>query len=56
MKILVTGGAGRLGYHVINMLLDKGHHVRAFDLPQVNWSQVQNIKVEMQKETEKIGI
>jgi nucleoside-diphosphate-sugar epimerase len=49
MKILVTGGAGRLGYHVIDKLLEKGHHVRAFDLPEVNWSHLQDFEVEVQK-------
>jgi nucleoside-diphosphate-sugar epimerase len=45
----VTGGAGRLGYHVINKLLEKGYRVRAFDLPEVNWSHLQDIEVEVYK-------
>lgn len=49
MKILVTGGAGRLGYQIINILIEKGYQVRAFDLPEVNWSHLQDIEVEIQK-------
>ena len=38
MRILVTGGAGFIGSHVTDILLDKGHTVRALDglLPQVH--------------------
>ena len=41
MKVLVTGGAGRLGYCVSKQLVEKGHSVRVFDLPQVEWSHVE---------------
>ena len=40
MKVLVTGGAGRLGAKVVASLVDRGHHVNVFDLPQANYSHV----------------
>jgi nucleoside-diphosphate-sugar epimerase len=42
--ILVTGGAGRLGYEVVKLLLQQGKEVRVFDLPVVNWSYLEAIK------------
>jgi nucleoside-diphosphate-sugar epimerase len=47
--ILVTGGAGRLGFVVIKKLVDKGHNVRAFDLPSVDWSLLKKLEVEIHK-------
>ena len=31
MKVLVTGGAGFLGSHLIDRLIEEGHEVLAFD-------------------------
>jgi UDP-glucose 4-epimerase len=42
--ILVTGGAGRLGYEVVKLLLQQGEEVRVFDLPVVNWSYLEALK------------
>jgi len=43
MKLLVTGGAGRLGAEVTRLLALEGHSVRAFDLPNVDWGTVSRI-------------
>ena len=43
MTILVTGGAGRLGYWTASQLTEAGHSVKAFDLPHVNWSHVESL-------------
>jgi nucleoside-diphosphate-sugar epimerase len=40
MKILVTGGAGKLGSLIVRMLSDRGHQVGIFDLPFANFSKV----------------
>jgi UDP-glucose 4-epimerase len=41
MTILVTGGAGRLGYWTASQLTEAGYSVKAFDLPHVNWSHIE---------------
>ena len=46
MKVLITGGAGRLGYEVVKNCLKDGYNVRVFDLPQVNWSHLEALGVE----------
>jgi nucleoside-diphosphate-sugar epimerase len=37
MKVLVTGGTGNLGSKIIRSLLQKGHYVNLFDLPQADY-------------------
>ena len=47
MRILVTGGAGRLGYSVSKQLVENGYTVRVFDLPHVDWIHVEQLGVEV---------
>ena len=44
MKILVTGGAGRLGSEVVSLAAGMGHSVVAFDLPQARWGAVEDVQ------------
>jgi len=44
LSVLVTGGAGRLGYQVIKLLSEEGYSSRAFDLPGVNWEPLEQIR------------
>ena len=43
MRVLVTGGAGRLGYEVVKLCSLEGYQVRAFDLPHVPWDHIENL-------------
>jgi UDP-glucose 4-epimerase len=43
MRILVTGGAGRLGSEVVRLGAERGHEIVAFDLPQARWENVSEI-------------
>jgi nucleoside-diphosphate-sugar epimerase len=43
VKLLVTGGAGRLGGEVVKLAEEKGHAVVAFDLPQARWEVVSGV-------------
>ena len=49
MTILVTGGAGRLGYEVLRLCKEEGYRARAFDLPGVSWNHVEALGVEAVK-------
>ena len=43
VKLLVTGGAGRLGSEVVKLAAEKGHAVVAFDLPKARWKAVSGV-------------
>ena len=49
MRVLITGGVGRLGYYVVKNCSMMGYTVRVFDLPQVNWSHLDALGVETYK-------
>lgn len=50
MKVLITGGAGTVGYHTIRALLDSKHDITAIELKTKN-----NIK-RLKKFKDKINI
>jgi UDP-glucose 4-epimerase len=49
VTILITGGAGRLGYEVLRLCEEEGYKARVFDLPGVAWSHVESLGVETVK-------
>ena len=48
MKILVTGGAGFIGSHIVDYLLEKGHSVRVLD--NLSYGFIKNIEHHIGKE------
>jgi nucleoside-diphosphate-sugar epimerase len=44
MRVLVAGGAGRIGPYITMLLSERGHFVRVFDLPFVDYSRVTSLK------------
>ncbi len=43
MKVLVTGGAGRLGYEVSKICSEDGYEIKVLDLPAVDWSKIEEL-------------
>lgn len=43
MKLLITGGAGRLGSELIKLITKKGDTAIAFDLPHASWETIQDM-------------
>ncbi|OGN97401.1 MAG: hypothetical protein A2Z77_03020 [Chloroflexi bacterium RBG_13_51_36] len=48
-KLLITGGAGSIGKELVTSLARKGYQVRAFDIPQADFSGLDNHGVEVMK-------
>jgi len=43
VRVLVTGGAGRLGSEVVRLIASRGDSAVAFDLPQAYWGAVRGV-------------
>ena len=44
MRILVTGGSGFIGSHIVDQLLSDGHQVRIFDMVYPTWHKAPNVE------------
>lgn len=44
MRLLVTGGAGRLGTELVSLITARGDTAIAFDLPQAYWGSVEEVR------------
>ena len=45
-KVLVTGGCGFVGSHLVHLLVQEGYHVRCLDLPAVSRENLKGIDFE----------
>lgn len=45
MNFLITGGAGFMGINLVRYLLERGHHVRSYDLAAFDYPEVSQVTV-----------